>query len=299
MKWKPPSEPVEIGSYRVHFPLDGHFRLDGGAMFGVIPKPLWSRSVEVDDRNRIELAARPMLLRDGDRTILVDTGIGRRWNQKESDIYAVRTVSDGIRGSLDQLGLAPGDITDVIFTHLHFDHAGATTYRDADGELSLTFPRANYYIQADGWEWANQPTERDRASFRKDDFVLLSGNDQLTYLENSQELFPGITCDRVDGHTEGLQMVRVEGSDSTLVYVTDLIPTTAHLPPAYVMGYDLWPLETLQQRKRLLPKAVENEYFLAFEHDPETVVATIRREDDEYRLDREILGGTSIYPEEE
>jgi len=267
---------MNVGDYRVDFPLDGYFRLDGGAMFGVIPRPLWSPVAEPDDRNRIRLAARPMLLRNGDYTVLVDTGIGGRWNEKERNIYDIQRDGHGIVSSLRDLGVEPEEVTDVFLTHLHFDHAGATTYRDDRDRLRLRFPEATHHLQRAHWSWASAPTERDAGSFRPEDFSLLDTNDQLNLVEGRTCVFPGVEGIRVDGHTRGLQMVRVKG-DPDLYYVTDLIPTAAHLPLPYVMGYDLWPLETLEQKKSLYENITFGETLLAFEHDPDRVVCTVQK----------------------
>ncbi len=279
---------MKIGDLQVDFPLDGSFKLDGGAMFGVIPKPLWSRVTEVDDRNRIPLVARPMLIRSSDRTILVDTGIGGKWSEKERDIYGIQRSGDGIVSSLADLGVERDDVTDVILTHLHFDHAGATTFRD-DGTLRLTFPSADHHVQKSNWDWAGSPTERDAGSYREEDFALLEGSDCLQLLDGDTEFIPGVKLELVDGHTLGLQMVRVRGDDRELLYVTDLIPTAAHLPLPYVMGYDLWPLETLGRKKELYGEEGDREKLFAFEHDPETAVCTVREGEKHVEVDEVIV----------
>ncbi len=282
-------EEIDAGNARVSFPEDALFKLDGGAMFGVVPKPLWSRKIQADDRNRIPLIARPMLVRTDDRIILVDTGIGDKWSDKERDIYGIEPVNGGLPAALEHRNIQRTDVTDVVLTHLHFDHAGGTTYYDESDDLQLTFPNATHHVQKDNLEWARNPTERDKASYREIDFAPLIGDDRLHLLDGDTELFPTVETIRVDGHTEGLQMVRVNGSSETVLYPTDLIPTAAHLELPYVMGYDLWPLTTLEQKKKVLPSVVENETRIAFEHDRKHTVHTLKKEDDTYVLKDRII----------
>lgn len=254
-------------------------------MFGVVPRTLWEQRVEPDDRNRIPLVARPMLVRSGDRTILVDTGIGGRWSEKEQDRYGLERTDEGIVSSLADLGVSRSDVTDVLFTHLHFDHAGATT-GEWNETVELTFPDATHHVQKENWSWAQNPTLRDRASYRKKDINPLSQCDQLQFMDGDTELLPGIQCVQVDGHTKGLQTVRISDEHQELVYVTDLIPTSHHLPLPFIMGYDLWPLQTLEERQKLYNESSGKQLLFAFEHDPDVTVCTLNHDGEHPEIDR-------------
>lgn len=280
---------LEIGQYDVSFPLDANFKLDGGAMFGIIPKPLWDKKLPSDDQNRVPLAARPMLLRNGSDVILVDTGIGGKWSEKEQNIFGVEPGDGMIVDKLREQGIERQDVSHVIFTHLHFDHAGATTRYNEDGELELTFPEATYYVQRDQFEWAQNPTEKDAGSFREEDFRPLLDYDDLVLIDGDQDVLPGIRCIRVDGHTEGLQVVEVSGTNQSLVFVADLIPTQHHFRLPYIMGYDLWPLQTLEQKKELLGRAVNEDLYIAFEHDREDTVVTVEEGKKDFEIQQVIL----------
>ena len=254
-------------------------------MFGVVPRTLWEQRVSPDDRNRIPLVARPMLLRSSDRTILVDTGIGGRWTEKERGIYAIERADDGIVSALSELGVSRSDVTDVLFTHLHFDHAGATTV-ERNGNVELTFPEATHHVHRENWNWAQNPTERDQASYRKKDMDPLEERGDLKLLDGNTEFLPGIDCIQVDGHTRGLQMVRVSGKEKDLVYVTDLIPTSNHLPLPFIMGYDLWPLQTLEERKNLYRESAGQQLLFAFEHDPEVTACSLNHDREHPEIDQ-------------
>jgi len=260
---------MKIGSWKISALETGRFALDGGAMFGIVPKPLWNRTNPADEQNRIELALRVLLLRSEKRVVLVDTGIGNKLSDKEQQIYRVDHSRWTLEGSLATHGFAPSDVTDVILTHLHFDHAGgATTIRD--GELVPTFPEATYHIQEKNLEWGSSPTLRDRGSYMEQDFKPLVDAGCLRTTDGPRELFEGIHLDVKNGHTMGQQMVRVTDGKSTLFFCADLFPTASHIPLPYIMGYDLQPLVTLAEKGTLLPRALEEGWILFFEHDPGT-----------------------------
>jgi glyoxylase-like metal-dependent hydrolase (beta-lactamase superfamily II) len=267
--------PLRLGPLLVHALSDGNIALDGGAMFGVVPRPLWQRRFPPDERNRVSLALRCMLVVAGDRRILVDDGAGLRWDGKHRDMYGLDRQGGSLDDGLHRLGLARADITDVVLTHLHFDHAGGTT-REEGGALTLSFPAATYHLQRRHWRWAHHPSERDAGSFRRDDFAALENSGRLHLLDGPTELVPGVHLFVSEGHTVGLQLVRLESDAGTLVFCGDLIPTTAHLKPAWIAAYDLYPLTSVEEKKQLLAQAVEENWILFLEHDPQTAACTVK-----------------------
>ncbi len=266
--------PFSLGNLTVHEVRDGTFALDGGAMFGVVPRPLWEKQLVPDARNRVNLALRCMLIVDGKRRILVDDGIGSRWDGRHRDLYGVSHDGLGLDAELAKAGMTRDDITDVVLTHLHFDHAGGTV-RDEAGHPKLAFPNATYHLQRRHWKWAHQATDKDRHSFRVDDFKPLENSGRLHLLEGGTELYPGVTLFVSEGHTVGLQLVRLEANEQTVIFCGDLIPTTAHLKPAWIAAYDLYPLTVIEEKKQLLAQAVEEGWHLFLEHDPTVAMCTV------------------------
>lgn len=277
--------PMRLGRFELHQVRDGTFALDGGAMFGVVPRPLWEGKHPPDERNRIELALRCLLVVDGKRKVLVDDGIGQVWDGKHRDIYAIDHSRHDLDRELARAGLRPEEVTDVVLTHLHFDHAGGTT-RYEGGELALSFPNATYHLQRRNWKWAHHPSERDAGSFRPENFALLERSGRLHLLEGQTELYPGIQLFVSEGHTVGLQLVRVTDGDRSLVFCADLIPTVAHLRSSWSMGYDLYPLTVIEEKKMLLAQAMEDGWILFFEHDPQIAACTVKEEGGEVVVDR-------------
>ena len=265
---------MKIGKYSVHIIESGYFKLDGGAMFGVVPKPLWERTNPADQENRIKLATRNLLLISDSKKILVDTGIGNKWNDKNKEIYAIDQKSFSLENSLAKINLKPEDITDVILTHLHFDHTGGSTISKND-KLEPAFPNAVYYVQKQNYQWAVNPSERDKGSYIKENFVPLNETGVLMQIEGEKKLDDEIDFIIVNGHTFGMQMLKLSDSSNTFIYCCDLFPTTSHIPLPYVMGYDLQPLVTVEEKKKILKMAIEEEWKLFFEHDPETSFATV------------------------
>ena len=268
---------MQIGRYRVRSLLTGRFGLDGGAMFGVVPRVLWERHIPADEKHRIPLALRSLLLESDDRTILVDTGIGStKWSDKERAIYAIDHSEHELLTSLAALGVAPGDVTDVLLTHLHFDHAGGATTETTDGALVPTFPSATYYLQRRNLAWAEHPTEKDQASYLERDFGAILARDQLVLLDGAEESpFEDVTLYISDGHTEGQQLPIISDGTRTVMYCGDLIPTRVHVPVPWVMGYDIRPLQTMEEKKEILRKAVDEGWILAYEHDPDLSATTV------------------------
>jgi len=273
---------IRLGETRVFVLRDGTFALDGGAMFGVVPRVLWEKTDPPDEKNRVTLALNVALIEAGGKRILVDTGIGDKWSEKESRMYRIDRSST-LLGSLKDLGLTPEDIHLVINTHLHFDHAGGNT-RNVDGKSVPTFPRARYIVQLGEWEDATHPHERNKASYLEPNFVPLAETRQLETVQGEVEVAPGVHVRPVGGHTAFHQIVVVEGGGQHLVIPTDLVPTTSHLPLPYVMGYDLFPLGTLEAKRRLMRQVVEEGWSVLFYHDPRTPVGIVREEGNRYVL---------------
>jgi glyoxylase-like metal-dependent hydrolase (beta-lactamase superfamily II) len=267
---------VKLGQFELTSLSDGRFRLDGGAMFGVVPKPLWERRSPADDRNRIAMGLRPLLVRTASETILIDAGIGESLAGKDLDIYGVDRAVD-LDHSLAAAGLSASDIDVVIATHLHFDHVGGCTTR-IDGVLRPRFPRARYLVNRHEWHDATHPHERNHASYIPDTFVPLLEAGVVDFVDDDVEVRPGIRLERTGGHTMHHQLVRLTSAGRTALYVADLVPTTAHIDEAWIMGYDLYPVDTLVAKKRMLAEAIAGEYVIFFEHDPATPAGVIRTE---------------------
>ena len=258
---------MKIGDYEIHSIETGTFVLDGGAMFGIVPKTIWDRKIPADEKNRIDMALRCLLIVGNKRRILVDVGIGDKCSKKFSEIYKIDLTSCNIRKSIKEYGLTVEDITDVILTHFHFDHVGGATYLKA-GNLLPVFPNATYYIQNEHYALAHNPSEKDKGSFRNENFEPLEEAGKLKIISGEFEIFPDVSLIVSNGHTVGQQLVKVSNGVDTLVYCADLIPTSAHIPLPYVMSYDLYPLVTIDEKKKLLHNASEGDWILFFEHDP-------------------------------
>lgn len=266
---------LRLGPMTVHALVEGRLAVDGGAMFGVVPRTMWERKFKPDDRNRVSLVTRCMLIESGKRRILVDLGMGARWDGKHRAIYGLDSHHLGLDAPLEKLGVQRGDVTDVILSHLHFDAAGGTT-REEGGEPRLSFPNATVHVQRRHWKWAHQPSERDAGFFRHDDFALLERSGLLHLMEGSTELYDGITLVVSEGHTVGMQLVRLEAGDETLVFCADLIPTAAHLHAKWITAFDLYPLTVVEEKRQLLAQAVEERWKLFFTRDPDVAICTVK-----------------------
>jgi glyoxylase-like metal-dependent hydrolase (beta-lactamase superfamily II) len=265
---------LQFGRYRVASLPTGTFALDGGAVFGVVPRPRWERRLPPDQRHRVRLAARSLLAldRDAGRVILVDTGLGDRWDDAARDLLDLRPAAgpggaDGLLGALARHGLGPADVTDVILTHLHFAHAGGATVRGPGGALALAFPRATHHVQRQAWHQAHAPGDRDRAAFREEDLALLAHAPDLHLVDGETSPLPDVELVVSHGHTPGQQLPRLHGDGSHLTWCGDLIPTHHHLRPGWVMAYDLDPAASVDEKKVLLAEALEDGGILAFAHD--------------------------------
>jgi glyoxylase-like metal-dependent hydrolase (beta-lactamase superfamily II) len=265
---------IRVGELELVPLSDGCFALDGGAMFGVVPKPLWEKVAPPDARNRIRLAMRPLLVR-GERTLLIDAGAGDKMDAKAADIYALDRERH-LEHTLADAGTAPDEIDLVVATHLHFDHAGGLTVRDAGGRARPRFTRARYLAARTEWEDALSPHERNRASYFDENYVPLRDAGVLTLVNGDADVMPGVRLRTTGGHTRGHQIVHIESAGRTAVFTADLIPTTAHVPLPWIMGYDLYPMETLAFKRAFLREAIEGEYLIVFEHDPAVAAGYLR-----------------------
>ena len=259
---------LTIGPYRVHFLSGGRFRLDGGAMFGVVPKVLWNRAAPADERNRIRMRMTCLLLEGNGQKILVDAGSGTKDDPKFRDIYAIEGP-EGLTQDLAALGVKPEDINAVALTHLHFDHCGGGTSRGADGVVKPTFPNATYFVRRQEWEDAHHANERNRASYISDNYDPLQKAGQLILHDSDLEILPAVWMKNLPGHTLGHQGCFFDIPGERALYTVDLVPTAAHLPLAYIMGYDLYPMTTLETKRAVLRQATSEGWLFLFEHDPD------------------------------
>ncbi len=275
---------MKLGAFDIVPVSDGRFRLDGGAMFGVVPKVLWERCCAADELNRVPLSLTCLLIRAHGKNILVDTGLGDKHDAKFQGMFAVdRTPT--LHESLRRQGLGYEDIHLVINTHLHFDHAGGNTRKTGDGTVRAAFPNASYCIQSGEYEDAVRANERTKASYRTENFTPVSHVHRWEFLHGDTELLPGITAIVTAGHTRYHQSVKIESEGQTAFFLGDLIPTVSHLPLPYIMGYDLYPIQTLETKRWVLDRACEEGWLLIFEHDPLVQAGYVRKgEDGQYVL---------------
>jgi len=275
---------MQIGKYKLTVINTGYFKLDGGAMFGIIPRALWEKTNTPDNLNRITLSARCLLLQKKGRNILIDTGMGNKWDAKAKSIYEIDNSNLTLKGELEKVGLHPEDITDVILTHLHFDHTGGSTILE-NGRLYPAFQAAKYYVQKENYDWAVNPTDRDRGSYIKDNFLPLMDFGVLHLLNGDTEFDENLSFIVVNGHTIGQQLIKIHDSSQTMLYCCDLIPTASHIPLPYIMGYDLQPLITLQDKTKLLQKAYDEKWMLFFEHDQRAAYASVTKTEKGYKAE--------------
>jgi glyoxylase-like metal-dependent hydrolase (beta-lactamase superfamily II) len=274
---------MKIGQYQLYSIETSEFALDGGAMFGIIPKPLWEKQAPADDKNRIAMVTRSLLLVSDDHKIIVDTGNGTKWQEKFKDIYRIELDKLNLEKSLSRYNFTPEEITDVYCTHLHFDHVGGNT-KKVNGKLEPVFPNANYWIQTENWDLANSPSEKDAGSFMSDDWNVLKENGMIKFVDGKDSFLPRITQELTYGHTIGMMHPIVGDSSKKLIYMADLIPMAAHIPLPWVMAYDIHPVQTVKEKGEILPKIVEEEWIIFFEHDPEYQAASVHFDGKNYRL---------------
>ena len=261
--------------------LDGYLRLDGGAMFGVVPKTLWEKRAAADERNRITMAMRPLLVR-GERLMIIDAGAGDKMDEKSAAIYGFDRA-ENLDVTLARAGVRAEDIEIVLASHLHFDHAGGFTAREAPGglvnKIVPRFPRARYVINRGEWHDATHPHERNRASYFAENYAPVQDAGLVDFMDGDGDVMPGVRVRRTGGHTRCHQIVYIESGGKTAVFAADLIPTTAHVDVPWIMAYDLYPMETLEFKRAFVKEAVEREYLIFFEHDPAVAAGFIRQKD--------------------
>jgi glyoxylase-like metal-dependent hydrolase (beta-lactamase superfamily II) len=268
-----------FGDFELTPLLDGYFRLDGGAMFGVVPKALWERRASADDRNRIAMAMRPLLVRPARGPLMiVDAGAGDKMDEKSTAIYAFDR-REHLDVTMGRAGVAAADIEVALASHLHFDHAGGFTALDGSGAVVPRFPNARYVISRGEWDDATHPHERNRASYMAENYVPLEKAGVVDFIDGDVEVMPGVRVRRTGGHTRFHHVVYIESGGGTAVFTADLMPTTAHVDLPWIMAYDLYPMETLEFKRAFLEEAVEREYLVFFEHDPNVAAGYIRRKD--------------------
>jgi glyoxylase-like metal-dependent hydrolase (beta-lactamase superfamily II) len=282
------------------YPLNtGNFKLDGGAMFGVVPKSLWSKSNPPDSNNMCSWSMRCMLIEDGDRLILIDAGIGDKQSEKFFSYYYL-FGEDSLSGNLEKLGFSPDEVTDVFLTHLHFDHVGGAIKRKKNGEgYEPTFKNATYWSNERHWQWATKPNAREKASFLSENILPLEESGQLKFIEVAQEdgVFKtplGFDVLTVSGHTDAQMCPIIDYQNQKMVFMADLLPSVGHIPLAYVMGYDTRPLLTLSEKEKFLKKAVEEEYVLFLEHDHANELCTLQQTEKGVRL-KEAMSFGSVF----
>jgi glyoxylase-like metal-dependent hydrolase (beta-lactamase superfamily II) len=264
---------MKFGSLRLDIVRDANFRLDGGAMFGVVPKVLWEKKFPADAKNRIAIATNCLLVRGAGFTVLVESGLGEKWDAHAREMYAIERPPS-LSDSLAVHGVRPEDVDALVLSHLHFDHAGGAT-RAAGGQVLPAFPRATLYVQASELAHARSPNERDRASYDPANWEPYSQAGCLQPLEGDAEIRPGVRAVRLPGHNAGMQAIRIDSEGATAFYFADALPTTAHVPIPWIMAYDLYPVELIQNKKKLLEEAVREGWLCIFEHDPDVPWGTI------------------------
>jgi glyoxylase-like metal-dependent hydrolase (beta-lactamase superfamily II) len=281
-----------IGSLRIHAIQAGGQKLDGGAMFGVVPKPLWERRIPADERNRIQLGMRCILIEHPSGLILLDTGAGAKDNDKFLEIYGIE--NRGVEGrtwledGLESLGVSPSDVTMVINTHLHFDHAGGNTCVDASGRVRPTFPKARYVVQSGEYRYATITNERTAASYLGPNFIPIAEEGRWDFVDGDRQIAEGISVMPTPGHTPHHQSIVLESDGEKAVYLGDVVPTSAHLPLPWIMGYDVEPLVTLESKRALLARATAEDWLLIFEHDASVPWGRAEHDGKAYRLRPEV-----------
>ncbi len=275
---------ISLGQFEIYGLRDGFFFLDGGAMFGVVPKTLWEKKFPADEKNRIKLALNSILIKTAKELILVETGIGGDLDPKFYDYYSVER-KPGLVLSLEKLGYKAEDIDLVVNTHLHFDHCGGNTSKNEKGEDVPTFPKARYIIQKGEWEDALHPSERDKASYLEQNFLPLEKYGLLQLVDGNKEISEGVEVIVVPGHTSRHQCLKVSTGGKVFFFLGDLVPTSAHVGLSYIMSYDLFPQQTLENKREYFEQAIEEDWILAFNHDPEHFFGKVKKVNNKYTFE--------------
>jgi len=279
---------MKIGDYDLYSIETSEFSLDGGAMFGIVPKPIWEREAPSDALNRIDMVTRSLLLCSDEKKILIDTGNGTKWEEKYRDIYNIDTSRYNIESSLTKYGFSADDITDIINTHLHFDHAGGNTKID-DGSIVPTFPNAKYWVTKEHWELANHPSQKDSGSFIEHDWKVLAENGMIETVNGNEPFIKGIDSYITQGHTAGLLHPMISDGTKTLFYGADIFPLAAHISIPWVMAYDVQPVVTMKEKEILLPKMQDEEWILFLEHDPKIQACTVHQDGKHFKMNESVL----------
>ncbi len=275
---------MKFGDFELFVLSDGKFKLDGGAMFGVVPKVLWEKTNPPNEMNRIEMGLNSLLIKTNDNIVLVDTGIGENYNEKFFEMFEIDKSNSLLKG-LNSISLKPDDITKVVLTHLHFDHCGGNCSKREGGKLKPTFPNATYYFHQDEFEYAKKPDPRSRGSYLAQNWQAIEESDQLQLISGNQEIVPGIEVFTTGGHTQNHQIVKVHSDGKTACFLADLAPTDSHLKTAYVMGYDLYPKTTMEMKERVLKQALQENWLLIFEHAPSVKGGYLTEEEGKLRIE--------------
>jgi glyoxylase-like metal-dependent hydrolase (beta-lactamase superfamily II) len=273
---------MQLGDYRVEIIQDTEFRLDGGAMFGVVPRKLWARECPPDDENRIRMNMNCVFVDTGSEKILIETGIGDKWSPKQQSMYGIERAWPLAETLKTRAGVSADEITIVVNTHLHFDHAGGNTRLNAEGVPVATFPNARYFVSGAELEHADHPTERDRASYLPENWRPLVESGQLEARDADYEVVPGLKMETIAGHNRSMQCWRLQRNGNTMFGFADLIPTRAHVRLPWIMGYDLYPVETLEAKKRILPQAARENWICMFYHDPDEPLCRLQQGEKEF-----------------
>lgn len=269
---------MQFGDFCIEIVSDTEFRLDGGAMFGVIPRVLWGKVTTPDEQNRIRVQTNCLFVESGNERILIETGMGEKWTEKQAKIYGVNRQQPFAQTLFETTGYQPEDITIIVNTHLHFDHSGGNTKFDAHGKIVAAFSNARYFVSQYEFIHAENPTDRDRASYLPENWQPLMESGQLELKDDLYEVVPNLRMETMRGHNESMQCVRISSNNQTFYSFSDLIPTTAHLPLPWIMGYDLFPLDTLANKKLLLPQALSENWLCWFYHDPDVPLCRLTEE---------------------